>query len=104
MNLLCQLEHWGRGFQSLSRHVCLCACILCFCCPVCLQVVALRRADPPSKESYHVKDLEFENAAKVQRRAVDQYIDRKGLAIAQAVSRWFPTVAALVSFESSLWI
>jgi hypothetical protein len=29
------LEHWDRGFESPSRHGCLCAFILCLCCSVC---------------------------------------------------------------------
>jgi hypothetical protein len=29
------LEHWDRGFQSHFKHGCLCAFILCLCCPVC---------------------------------------------------------------------
>jgi hypothetical protein len=29
------LEHWNRGFESHLRHGCLCAFILCLCCPVC---------------------------------------------------------------------
>jgi hypothetical protein len=39
----------------------------------CEQVEALRRADPPSKESYRLckKDYKTEKAAKVQRRAVE---------------------------------
>jgi hypothetical protein len=28
-------SHWGRGFQSHSRHECLSAFILCLCCSVC---------------------------------------------------------------------
>jgi hypothetical protein len=48
MNYLRPLEHWGRGFESLARHGCLFAFILC--CPV--QVAALQRADDPPKESY----------------------------------------------------
>jgi hypothetical protein len=35
MNCLCSPKHWDRGFESHSRHGCLCAFILCLCCPVC---------------------------------------------------------------------
>jgi hypothetical protein len=35
MNRLRPLKHWDRGFQSHSRHGCLCAFILCLCCSVC---------------------------------------------------------------------
>jgi hypothetical protein len=31
MNCLRPLKHWGRGFESHSRHECLCAFILCLC-------------------------------------------------------------------------
>jgi hypothetical protein len=39
----------------------------------CVEVAALRRADPPSKVSYRLckKDQETEKAAKIQRRAVE---------------------------------
>jgi hypothetical protein len=30
-------ERWDRGFESHSGHGCLCAFILCLCCPVCRQ-------------------------------------------------------------------
>jgi hypothetical protein len=29
------LERWYRGFESHSRHGCLCAFILCLSCSVC---------------------------------------------------------------------
>jgi hypothetical protein len=35
MNLLRPLERLDRGFESHSGHGCLCAFILCLCCPVC---------------------------------------------------------------------
>jgi hypothetical protein len=50
MNHLRLLKHWDRGFKSHSRQECLCVFILCLCCHV--YIAALRRADPPSKESY----------------------------------------------------
>jgi hypothetical protein len=37
MNCLRSLERWDRGFESHSRHGCLCAFILCLNCPVCRQ-------------------------------------------------------------------
>jgi hypothetical protein len=61
-------DHSGRGdhvFESHLRWECLCTFILFV--PSCVQVAALRRADPTSKESYRVKDQETEKAAKVQR-------------------------------------
>jgi hypothetical protein len=45
------------------------------CVLSCVPVAALRRADPPSKESYRVKDQETEKAAKVKQRGVEPYID-----------------------------
>jgi hypothetical protein len=45
-------------------------CVHLFC--VYVEVAALRRTDPPSKESYRLCiDQESEKAAKVQQRAVD---------------------------------
>jgi hypothetical protein len=41
------------------------------CLVSCVQVAALRRADPPSKESYRVRDQETEKAVKAQERAVE---------------------------------
>jgi hypothetical protein len=35
VNCVRPLERWDREFQSHSRHGCLCAFILCLCCPVC---------------------------------------------------------------------
>jgi hypothetical protein len=29
------LQHWDRGFESHSRHECLCEFILCLCCSLC---------------------------------------------------------------------
>jgi hypothetical protein len=48
-------------------------CVRLFCvCAVYVQVAALQRADPPSKESYDcVKDLEADKAAKAKQRAVE---------------------------------
>jgi hypothetical protein len=31
LNRLLPLERWGRGFESHSRHGCLCEFILCLC-------------------------------------------------------------------------
>jgi hypothetical protein len=32
------LELWDCGFESHSRHACLCTFILCLCCSVCRQL------------------------------------------------------------------
>jgi hypothetical protein len=50
MNYLRPLEHWGHGFESHSKYGWLSAFIRCLYFPV--HVAALRRADPPSKESH----------------------------------------------------
>jgi hypothetical protein len=73
MNCLRSLQRWDRGFESHSRHGCLSAFILCLCCPVCRQAVALRRDDSPSKESYRLckKDYETEEEARAQQRAAE---------------------------------
>jgi hypothetical protein len=43
----------------------------------CVQVTALRGADPPSKESYRLcKDQETEKATKVQQRAIESQTDQ----------------------------
>jgi hypothetical protein len=41
------LEHWDQEFESNLRHM---SVVSALCCSV--NVVTLRRADPPSKESY----------------------------------------------------
>jgi hypothetical protein len=41
------LQHWDRGFESHSRHGCLCAFILCV-------GSGLATADAPSEESYRL--------------------------------------------------
>jgi hypothetical protein len=65
------VQHWVRGFESYSRHVCLCAFIVFVL--TCVQVAALRRAALLSKESTDcAKDQETEKAAKAQERAVDR--------------------------------
>jgi hypothetical protein len=47
------LGRWDRGFESHSRNGCLyCVRLSCVCVVLSVQVHALRRADPPSKESY----------------------------------------------------
>jgi hypothetical protein len=35
MNRLRPFERWDRGFESHSKHGCLCAFILYLCCSVC---------------------------------------------------------------------
>jgi hypothetical protein len=46
------LEHWDRRFESCLRHGCVFACFYVVLSYV--SVEALRRADPPAKESYQM--------------------------------------------------
>jgi hypothetical protein len=50
MKYLCLLEHRGHGIESHSMH----GRISVFRLWLCFSVSALRRADPPSMESYQV--------------------------------------------------
>jgi hypothetical protein len=69
-------KHRDREFESHFEawmSVCIYSVFVLFF----VQVAALRRTDPPSKESYRLyKDQETEKSAKVQQRAVEQEIDR----------------------------
>jgi hypothetical protein len=57
------LKHWDRGFESHLRHVCLRL--------FCVQVAALRRADPPSKESYRLCVRNRKKWLRPNKRAVE---------------------------------
>jgi hypothetical protein len=47
-----------------------CVRLLCVCAVLCVQVATLRRADPPSKESYQLcKSSRYWKEAKVQPKA-----------------------------------
>jgi hypothetical protein len=72
INWLRSLERWDRGFESYSRHECLCVRLFCVCV-VCVKVATLRQADPPSKEFYRLckNDYETEKEARAQQRAVE---------------------------------
>jgi hypothetical protein len=49
-----------------------CVRVFSVCAALCVQVVTLRRADPPSKESYRLrKNQETEKEDKVQQRTVE---------------------------------
>jgi hypothetical protein len=51
MNCLRSLDRWDRGFES---HSWMSVCVYSVFVLSCVQVAALRRADPPSKESYRL--------------------------------------------------
>jgi hypothetical protein len=50
----------------------------------CVQVAALRQADPPSKESYRVKYQE----TKAQQRATEPSIDKEAMYGDMSTLRW----------------
>jgi hypothetical protein len=50
--------------------------LLCVFVRSCVQVASLRRADPPSKESYRL--CKTEKATKAQQRPVEPHIDTHG--------------------------
>jgi hypothetical protein len=71
MKCLCPFVHWDVSSNPIwGMNV----CVSLFC--VCVQVVALRRADPPSEESYRLyKRLRNWKTVKIQQKAVQPYID-----------------------------
>jgi hypothetical protein len=63
MGRLRPLKHWDGGFELWMS-----VCVYSVFAMSCLQVEALRQADPPSRESYDCvkhKDQDTEKAAKV---------------------------------------
>jgi hypothetical protein len=50
------LKRWGRQFESHSGHGCLCAFILCLCCPVCRQRPCNGLIPRPRNPAHCVKD------------------------------------------------
>jgi hypothetical protein len=52
-------------------------CVRLFCvCAVCVQVTALRRAEPPFKKSNRLfKDQETGKVVKAQQRAIQRWMD-----------------------------
>jgi hypothetical protein len=78
MNCLRLLEQWDRGLESQLRHGCLCVRFFLFVL-FCVHVAALRRADPPSMESYRLyeKIMKLEKNGQIPAkacRARDEYI------------------------------
>jgi hypothetical protein len=74
MNCIRSLERWDRGFESHSRHGCLCVRLFCVCVVLC---VGSGLADPPSKESYRrfKKDYETEMEAWAQQTTVESLMN-----------------------------
>jgi hypothetical protein len=70
MNCVRSVEHWDRGFESNSRHGCLCVCVVLY------HGSGLATADHSSKESYRLckNDYETEEEARSQQRAVEPFI------------------------------
>jgi hypothetical protein len=67
-----QFKHWGRGFESHTRHECLCAQFRC----VVLYVgsAALRWADHPSKSPIDcLCDLKLKTRPRPNERTVSNY-------------------------------
>jgi hypothetical protein len=73
------LKHWDRGFEFHLWHGCLCAFILCLCCPVCRQPPCDGLIPRPRSPTDCVKDQKTEKAVKVQPtkwcRAIDEWMD-----------------------------
>jgi hypothetical protein len=72
MNCLRSLEHWDRGFESHSRHGCLCVRLFCVCVVLCVGS-GLATGWSPSKESFRLckNDYETEEEARAQKRSVE---------------------------------
>jgi hypothetical protein len=54
MNCLRSLERWDRGFIPLKAWLSVLVCVYSVFVLLCMCVEVLRRADPPSKESYRL--------------------------------------------------
>jgi hypothetical protein len=97
LNCLSPLEHWDPWFESHLRHGCQYAFVLCLCCSVC----ALRRADPPSKESYRlckkVKKLKSGQGPTKGCRTIDRFADEIFLFPRCFITATGPTYTSLLS-------
>jgi hypothetical protein len=90
LNCIRPLKHWDHGFESHSRHGCL---FVLFC----VQVVALRWANPSSKESYRLckrsRNWKSGQGPTKGCRAIDRPID--GIVYngsSHLRSRWMPSL------------
>jgi hypothetical protein len=77
MNCFCSFNFWDRGFESHSRHGCLCMRLFCVC--VVLYLGSLfARTDHPSNEPHRLckeKDYEIEEEARAQQIALQPFMN-----------------------------
>jgi hypothetical protein len=67
MNCLRSLERWDRGFESHSKHECLCEFILCSCCSVCRQRPCDGLISSPRSPTDCVQIKKLKKAAKIHK-------------------------------------
>jgi hypothetical protein len=71
-NCLCSFEWWDRGFESHSRHECLCMRLICLCVILCVGSGLATRWSP-SRESYLLHKYVYENeeSSRAQQWVID---------------------------------
>jgi hypothetical protein len=68
MNCLRSLERWDRGFESRSRHGCLCVRLFCVCVVRPCEGLSTRSRSPTDCVK---KDYETEEEARTKQKAVE---------------------------------
>jgi hypothetical protein len=96
----------GSWFESHSRHGCLCSFILFML--FCVQIEALRRADPPSKESYRLcirlRNWKSSEGPTKGCKAIDRQIDI-GSPVHHCVHiGWLPRAEYLTRIIARVWV